>query len=119
LLGLRWRSVSDEHLNYFAPDTLLRLFERAALERIDIETTALDVNELKARLPKLPRRPQGSVRPHAEAPAQPTPPDTDGPGPPSWRAVGADWSSELLNGIVGALRLGDTLKGLARKPGSR
>ncbi len=113
LAGSRWRVVTDEHLHLFTTASVRALLDRAGFVDVTVETSGLDLEGLRALLPR--RRTPASDRATAPGPAGVA------PAAPA-AAAGAlvevlrDVGIEAVNRLLGLAALGDTLRVRARRP---
>jgi 2-polyprenyl-3-methyl-5-hydroxy-6-metoxy-1,4-benzoquinol methylase len=116
LLGHRWRAFTNEHLNYFARESLLRLLARHGFEDLRVTATNLDLLALAVDQRHRLRFRRASAR--ATTPAVvPTVPPVAPPtsGRAELRARVADLAIEALNRVATTTRLGDTLRVVAHR----
>jgi len=114
LLGTAWEAVGDEHLAYFDRTSMRVLLRRAGFSDVRITLTSLDIRAVVARL-------RGTLRPKPEGASRPIPTAEVETAPPRdglaarVRAGLVDHSMEMVNRVVGGLRLGDNMRVLAIK----
>src|SRR5262249_24096484 len=108
--SLRWRVITDEHLNYFDGARVLRLVRTCGFDDVQITTTGIDLEMLK------PLRAFVRGGPAAGTSGAEIAIDSNARVGSPAKALVVDQVAELLNRILRATRLGDALKVTALPP---